>query len=170
LGGSLGARRLNGLIRESLGELVKGYTVIHQTGPEDGRKAEAAEHYKPYPFFREELPHIIAAAELVVCRSGAGTIWECASLGKPMILVPLSGSGTRGDQVENARYLEKAGAAVVLEEGGGPGALIGLVKALAADGQRRLSLGEAAARLASADGAALIARAIRDFLGGSRAS
>jgi UDP-N-acetylglucosamine--N-acetylmuramyl-(pentapeptide) pyrophosphoryl-undecaprenol N-acetylglucosamine transferase len=170
LGGSLGARQLNELVREHLGELTKEYTVVHQTGPNSGREPDPAEGYRPYPFIGEELPHVIAAAELVVCRSGAGTVWECAALGKPMILVPLSGSATRGDQVENARYLEKAGAAVTLREEDGPGALPKLVKALAADPGKRLALGEAASRFASADGAVLIAQAIRNFLEGNRAT
>jgi UDP-N-acetylglucosamine--N-acetylmuramyl-(pentapeptide) pyrophosphoryl-undecaprenol N-acetylglucosamine transferase len=62
------------------------------------------------------MPHVIAAADLVLCRSGAGTLWECAGLKKPMILLPLRGSGTRGDQVENARLFEKAGAALNLAD------------------------------------------------------
>ena len=59
------------------------------------------------------MPHVLAAAELVLGRSGAGTVWECAVLGKPMVLIPLS-VNSRGDQVENARFFEKAGAAVCL--------------------------------------------------------
>jgi UDP-N-acetylglucosamine--N-acetylmuramyl-(pentapeptide) pyrophosphoryl-undecaprenol N-acetylglucosamine transferase len=170
LGGSLGARQLNELVRENLGELTGDYTVVHQFGPNSVPEPAAAERYRPYPFIREDLPHVIAAAELVVCRSGAGTVWECAALGKPMILVPLSGSGTRGDQVENARYLERIGAAMALREGEGPEALPKLVEALAGDPEKRLALGEAAARFASVDGAALIAQAIRDFLEENRAT
>jgi UDP-N-acetylglucosamine--N-acetylmuramyl-(pentapeptide) pyrophosphoryl-undecaprenol N-acetylglucosamine transferase len=71
------------------------------------------EKYKPYAYFWDEIPHIISAAELIICRGGAGTIWECASLKKPMIIIPLRASGaSRGDQVENAGIFEKAGAAV----------------------------------------------------------
>jgi UDP-N-acetylglucosamine--N-acetylmuramyl-(pentapeptide) pyrophosphoryl-undecaprenol N-acetylglucosamine transferase len=66
----------------------------------------------PYAYFRDEIPHVIAAAELVLCRSGAGTIWECKYLNKPMVLIPFRGSGTRGDQVENARIFQDAGAAI----------------------------------------------------------
>jgi UDP-N-acetylglucosamine--N-acetylmuramyl-(pentapeptide) pyrophosphoryl-undecaprenol N-acetylglucosamine transferase len=57
------------------------------------------------------MKDILASSTVVAGRAGAGTIWECAALGKPMVLVPLAGSGTRGDQVENAMLAEKAGAA-----------------------------------------------------------
>ena len=144
LGGSLGSRELNDLVRLTLPELTRYYTVVHQSG--GGEKADpnnGVERYLCYPFFREELPHIIAAAELVLCRSGASTIWECKSLNKPMILVPLRGSGTRGDQVENARLFEEAGAAVCLSGGHSSEDLSGLVASLAGDGNRRKAMGEA---------------------------
>jgi len=117
LGGSLGARELNQLVVGSLDALTKNYIVVHQTGAgwEGGIKPSA--RYKPYSFIKEELPHVLAAAELVLARSGAGTVWECAAAGKPMVLLPLAGSGTRGDQIENAVFFEKAGAAVVLPPG-----------------------------------------------------
>ena len=112
LGGSSGSMEINRLIQESLPELVPYYTVVHQCGNNEGKFPASQEKYKPYAYFRDELPHIIAAADLIVCRGGAGTIWECAALHKPMVIIPLRGSGTRGDQVENARVFEKAGAAI----------------------------------------------------------
>ena len=113
LGGSLGSREINELVAECLPELTKYYTVVHQCGDNNiGGVSGQSGRYKPYAYFREEIPHVIAAAELVICRSGANTIWECKSLLKPMVLVPLRGSGTRGDQVENARLFEEAGAGI----------------------------------------------------------
>ena len=111
LGGSQGSREINELVWACLPELTRRYTVIHQTG-DDSAQSTGTGHYRPFAYFHEELPHILAAAELVICRSGAGTIWECASLRKPMVLIPLRGSGTRGDQVENARIFREAGAAI----------------------------------------------------------
>ncbi|MDR3276897.1 MAG: undecaprenyldiphospho-muramoylpentapeptide beta-N-acetylglucosaminyltransferase [Treponema sp.] len=163
LGGSLGARQLNELVRESLPELTRHYTVVHQTGPQSNWDIPAGERYRPYPFIYDEMPQVVAAAELVLCRSGAGTIWECAALGKPMILVPLAGSGTRGDQVENARHFQRAGAAEVLTgEAVQAATLAALVARLAGDEARRRSMGEAASRFAGADAAALIAAVLRD--------
>jgi len=113
LGGSLGSREINDLIKACLKNMTEFFTVVHQTGEDNIEDAsKESELYKPYAYFRDEIPHIIAAADLVLCRSGAGTIWECKYLKKPMVLIPLRGSGTRGDQVENARLFEEAGAAV----------------------------------------------------------
>ena len=149
LGGSLGSREINILVRACLPELTRYYTVVHQTGDSSSPKeaageisSKAAGRYKPYAHFQDEIPHIIAAAELVLCRSGAGTIWECKYLHKPMVLVPLRGSGTRGDQVENSRLFEEAGAAVCFT-GDDPEELSGLIVSLAGDPQRRRAMGEA---------------------------
>ncbi|MDR1909280.1 MAG: undecaprenyldiphospho-muramoylpentapeptide beta-N-acetylglucosaminyltransferase [Spirochaetaceae bacterium] len=160
LGGSLGARQLNGLVRDSLPALKEYYFVAHQTGPGNDWDIPPDEGYRSWPFIGEDMPHALAAADLVLCRSGAGTVWECASLGKPMILLPLSGPATRGDQVENARCLEKAGAALVLDGTAGPETLLALVKLLARDGARRESMAQAAAAFAPEDAAGLLAEAI----------
>ena len=160
LGGSLGSGEINTLVKACLGELTKYYTVVHQTGgsltdtqASGGEAKEIAPGYKPYAYFMEELPHVIAAAELVLCRSGAGTIWECKSLKKPMVLLPLRGSGTRGDQVENARLFEKKGAAICFmpsAEENSTAELLRLVASLAEDPQRRKVMGEAEITDASA--------------------
>ncbi|MDR0600737.1 MAG: undecaprenyldiphospho-muramoylpentapeptide beta-N-acetylglucosaminyltransferase [Treponema sp.] len=165
LGGSQGAAELNRLVGESLGELTGPYLVVHQTGRVPGGLSPAP-RYKPYPYLNAELPDILAAAELVLCRSGAGSVWECATAGKPMILLPLAGSGTRGDQVENAAFFEKAGAALVLAPDRREKAdLLAAVMGLAEDGERRAAMAAAAARVGAADGAALIARALMEALG-----
>jgi UDP-N-acetylglucosamine--N-acetylmuramyl-(pentapeptide) pyrophosphoryl-undecaprenol N-acetylglucosamine transferase len=164
LGGSQGAREINDAVREALGDLTGQYTVAHQTGPNQEWQAEASRKYRPYPYIREEMPQVLAAAELVLGRSGAGTVWEAAVAGKPMALIPLSGSGTRGDQVENAAFFERAGAAVVIRGGKRPGelaaALTKAVAELAENGGTRSAMAEAAARIGRIDGADIIARAI----------
>jgi UDP-N-acetylglucosamine--N-acetylmuramyl-(pentapeptide) pyrophosphoryl-undecaprenol N-acetylglucosamine transferase len=115
LGGSQGARELNELVVSSLDELTNNYLVVHQCGAGwETTTTKLSPKYKPYPYIKNELPHVLAAAQLVLARSGAGTVWECAVAGKPMVLLPLAGTGTRGDQLENARFFEKAGAAVIL--------------------------------------------------------
>jgi UDP-N-acetylglucosamine--N-acetylmuramyl-(pentapeptide) pyrophosphoryl-undecaprenol N-acetylglucosamine transferase len=74
-----------------------------------------------------------------------------------MILIPLRGSGTRGDQVENARIFAEAGAGLLPGGEGQPGEqLARAVAALAGDGERREALGAAARKLVKLDGAALI--------------
>jgi UDP-N-acetylglucosamine--N-acetylmuramyl-(pentapeptide) pyrophosphoryl-undecaprenol N-acetylglucosamine transferase len=116
LGGSQGAKEINDLVRECLTELVKYFYVVHQTGEvlEGKENPPPSRSYMPAAYIKDELPDILAAASLVIGRSGAGTVWEAAATGRPMLLIPLCGSGTRGDQVENARYFVEKGAAVML--------------------------------------------------------
>jgi UDP-N-acetylglucosamine--N-acetylmuramyl-(pentapeptide) pyrophosphoryl-undecaprenol N-acetylglucosamine transferase len=138
LGGSQGSREINSLVRAALPRLTERYTVVHQTGAQE--VFSPVPHYKPFAYFRDELPHVIAAAELVICRGGAGTLWECSCLGKPMVIIPLRGSGTRGDQVENARIFEEAGAAVSLTGDPSLEELGGIVESLAVDEGRRKAM------------------------------
>ncbi|HCC36399.1 MAG TPA: UDP-N-acetylglucosamine--N-acetylmuramyl-(pentapeptide) pyrophosphoryl-undecaprenol N-acetylglucosamine transferase [Treponema sp.] len=164
LGGSGGAREINGLIRDCAGELGKWYTVVHQTGPGNEKGFERSERYRPYPYFGEEMPDVLAAAELVVGRSG-GAVWEYAALGKPMVLIPLSGKGTRGDQVENARFFEKAGAAVSLT-GSDVNAenLVKIAGGIAEDSGRRQVMAAACEAIGKCDAASIIANYIKEFL------
>jgi UDP-N-acetylglucosamine--N-acetylmuramyl-(pentapeptide) pyrophosphoryl-undecaprenol N-acetylglucosamine transferase len=168
LGGSQGARELNTLVWGALPELAKYYTVIHQTGPgndggpEPSAAGAAGGRYRSYPYFKEEMPQVLAAADLVLSRSGAGTVWESAVLGKPMVLLPLRGR-TRGDQVENARFFEEAGAAAVLNPSApedGPGGLIRVIRELAENPGKLAAMSAAAARIGRNDGAAVIAAVV----------
>jgi UDP-N-acetylglucosamine--N-acetylmuramyl-(pentapeptide) pyrophosphoryl-undecaprenol N-acetylglucosamine transferase len=173
LGGSQGAQEINDLVRAALPELTRYYMVVHQTGPAVAWDLPASERYKPYPYIKEEMPHLLAAAELVLSRSGAGTIWENAVLGKPMVLIPLCGSGTRGDQVENARFFETAGAALTLSgEAANPENIAKTVNSLAVDEQKRLRMSAASLKIGAGDGAARIAEVLAEAIdiphGGSR--
>ena len=121
LGGSSGAKQINDLIVENLDWLCQNYIVVHQTGLVNSDeslskelKAKYGENYKPYSFIYEQMPDVLAAADLILSRAGANSIWEAAVLYKPMLLIPLCGSGTRGDQVDNAKFFEEKGAALVL--------------------------------------------------------
>lgn len=116
LGGSLGAHQLNSLVKENLNWLTERFFVVHQCGEKDKDFVpEKSENYRPYPFIYSQMPDVIACCDIVLSRAGANTLWEIAVLGKPSILIPLCGSGTRGDQVDNAHFFEKTGCAFVLE-------------------------------------------------------
>jgi UDP-N-acetylglucosamine--N-acetylmuramyl-(pentapeptide) pyrophosphoryl-undecaprenol N-acetylglucosamine transferase len=156
LGGSQGAKEINELIRATLPELTEQYTVVHQTGPGHQWDLSETERYKPFPYIKDELPFIMTAAEIIIGRSGAG-IFEWAVCGKPMILIPLTGSGTRGDQIENARYFEKAGAAFVLTgENANTNELIKAVKSLSHDTEKREAMAVASFRIGERNGAKII--------------
>lgn len=121
-GGSLGAAQINSLVRENLEWLCKNFVLVHQTGQnsdaEISQDASVAvkNNYHPFAFIYEEMPHVFAAADAVLSRSGANSIWEGAVLAKPMILLPLEGEGTRGDQVDNAEFFARQGAAIVIRK------------------------------------------------------
>ncbi len=119
-GGSLGARQLNELVAEIIGDLSRRCIVIHQTGTQGiSRSTEIGEpalpgRYYAAPTFSDRFPALLRRATVVVARAGAGTIEELAATGTPSILVPLSTRASRGDQIENAEKYAAAGAARVL--------------------------------------------------------
>ncbi len=121
LGGSSGARQINSLVYENLDFLCRHYIVVHQTGllnaddkTEQELKEKYSGRYKPYQFIYQEMPDVLAACDVILSRAGANSIWEAAVLSKPMVLIPLCGSGTRGDQVDNAEFFRQRDAALVL--------------------------------------------------------
>jgi len=167
LGGSQGAQEINDLVRAALPSLTEIYTVVHQTGPALEWEVKAGEKYKPFPYIKEELPHVMAAAEIVMGRSGAG-IWEWAVLGKPMLLIPLRGKGTRGDQVENAQVFQEAGAAQVLGENPTPQEMMFAVTSFANDERKREVMAASSAKIGNKDSAKIIAEILFEAAGGSK--
>ncbi|MCL2271708.1 MAG: undecaprenyldiphospho-muramoylpentapeptide beta-N-acetylglucosaminyltransferase [Treponema sp.] len=160
LGGSQGAKEINELVRAAFSGLTGIYTVVHQTGPNQNWDIKESEKYKPFAYIKDEMPDVMAAAEIVAGRSGAG-IWEWATCGKPMLLIPLTGSGTRGDQVENARYFEKKGAALVLcGDDANPEGFVKTVRMLAVDAGKREEMALSSSVIGKTESAEFIARAI----------
>jgi UDP-N-acetylglucosamine--N-acetylmuramyl-(pentapeptide) pyrophosphoryl-undecaprenol N-acetylglucosamine transferase len=172
-GGALGSHRINRTVGEVLGELLPTCQIIHQCGdnPETGDGAWLAERagalpaalrsrYALTPYVGEELRDVFAAAELVIGRSGAGTVNECCHLAKPAIYIPLP--GTSGDeQTHNARLVEAAGGAVVFPQVSlTPAGLLEAARRLLADRSGLHAMGERARSLAVPDAAERIARLI----------
>ncbi len=121
LGGSSGAKQINQLVQNNLEFLCKHYNVVHQTGLinndsncEQTLKEKYGDSYRPFNFIYKEMPDVLSAADVILSRAGANSIWEAAVLYKPMVLIPLCGNGTRGDQVDNAKFFKEKGAAQVL--------------------------------------------------------
>ncbi len=162
LGGSLASAAVNALVAGCIDRLVASCCVVHQVG---GSPAARRARYLPLPFIGEELPDVMAAAELVVSRAGANTLSELAVLGKPSVLIPLPLSSSRGDQLRNAERFRAAGASVVLDEAAGsPGLLADTVEALLADRERLGRMGAAARSLGAPHAEREIARLIRERL------
>lgn len=115
MGGSQGAQAINKALRQALPELTKDFDIIHLCGK--GNEAPELQGTKGYwqaPFLREELPDALAACDLVLSRAGANAINEFQALKKPMLLVPLPLSASRGDQILNAQSYVKRGIARIL--------------------------------------------------------
>ena len=114
MGGSLGSAALNEAVKQSLTWLCERYNVVHIRGKGNLDASLSHESYRQYEFVGEEMADLYAASALVVCRSGANTLFELLALCKPSVLVPLPAAQSRGDQILNARYFEKLGYAHVL--------------------------------------------------------
>ena len=115
LGGSQGASEVNNLIASILELLTESFFVIHQMGELLYKKSDK-KNYITASLFKEDFPDILAASDLVISRAGAGTLWENGVTGKPSILIPLGSGSSRGDQIRNADFFEKHGAAIVLKD------------------------------------------------------
>ena len=163
-GGSQGAHAINEAMIRCLPELRRqapGIHIIHQTGERDYNDAlvayqslgESAEVFK----FIEDMPAAFARADLVVCRSGASTVAEITAAGKPAIFVPFP-RATDDHQRVNALALERASAAVLVEESKLEGVwLAETIAALLQDSHRLRRMSEAARRLAHPNAARDIA-------------
>jgi len=163
-GGSQGAHAINQAMIRCLPALKReapGIHVIHQTGERDYNDAlaayqnlgKAAEVFK----FIEDMPAAFARADLVVCRSGASTVAEIAAAGKPAVFVPFPRAAD-DHQTVNALALERAGAAVLVEESKLDGVwLAETIAALLGDRARLEQMSEAARGLAHPNAARDIA-------------
>ena len=120
-GGSQGARVMSEIVPPAIERLDAALrarlSVVQQARAEDldavratyARLGVAAECE---PFFAD-LPARMAAAHLIVSRSGASTVAELSAIGRPAILVPLPHALDQ-DQLANAGVLEQAGGAVTV--------------------------------------------------------
>jgi UDP-N-acetylglucosamine--N-acetylmuramyl-(pentapeptide) pyrophosphoryl-undecaprenol N-acetylglucosamine transferase len=154
-GGSQGARAINQAMIESLPglrERVPSLHIIHQTGQREYdavlaayEKASASGEVHE---FIDDMPGTFARADLLVCRSGASTVAEITAAGKPAIFVPFPRAADDHQNV-NARALERAGAAIVVEESNLEAAyLVDTIAAVLGDPHRLSAMSAAAKSLA----------------------
>ena len=125
--GSLGAENMNEVMCSviALAGKTPGFTLIHSAGVEGYEKmvthlrSTVPDYEKNGMDVREyiyDMPRVMAAADLVLCRAGASTISELAYMHKPTIFVP-SPYVTNNHQYKNAKVVEDAGGALIFEEG-----------------------------------------------------
>jgi UDP-N-acetylglucosamine--N-acetylmuramyl-(pentapeptide) pyrophosphoryl-undecaprenol N-acetylglucosamine transferase len=116
MGGSLGAQKLNELVRAALPILNRTFDVIHLCGRGKNDCGCVACGYHQYEYIDKELPDLFALSDVVLSRAGANSVFELLALNKPSVLVPLTSASTRGDQMLNANYFKKKGYAEVLDQ------------------------------------------------------
>ncbi|TCK93123.1 UDP-N-acetylglucosamine-N-acetylmuramylpentapeptide N-acetylglucosamine transferase [Natranaerovirga hydrolytica] len=117
IGGSLGSRKINEVVRKTIPNILKQYQIIHICGKGNiDPSLTHLEGYTQYEYVKEELSHFLACADVVVSRAGANTISELLALKKPHILIPLSASASRGDQILNAYSFKEQGFSYVINE------------------------------------------------------
>lgn len=161
--GSLGAQVMNGQMvdyftrTEAQGDTFhhihgagRNYQSVVQALTERGITLEGHPRFEVREYIYD-MPAVMAAADLVLCRAGASTIAEITAIAKPCILVP-SPNVTADHQTKNARVLSEAGGAILLPENESSGqVLYETVTGLLADSTKRASMAEALKRLGTAD-------------------
>ncbi|MFC4024575.1 undecaprenyldiphospho-muramoylpentapeptide beta-N-acetylglucosaminyltransferase [Oceanobacillus longus] len=117
MGGSGGSQKINETIRGSLPELLSSFQIIHICGQDKIDQSIDEVGYVQFEYINEELKDIFAATDYVLSRAGSNAIFEFLALRIPMLLIPLSKSASRGDQIINANSFQEKRYARVLEEG-----------------------------------------------------
>jgi len=160
MGGSLGAQAVNEALRAALPELLPRFDIVHLCGKGKLDEAAACPGYVQYEYISQELPDLLAMADIVLSRAGANAVFEFLALKKPALLIPLSMNASRGDQIQNARYFEKRGYARVLpQEEMTPQSLIKELNALYDGRESYLAAMEQAPHTDGTDGVLAVIRA-----------
>lgn len=128
-GGSTGASAINELVFETVGELVKDFFVLHQTGNSsltcDFQRAHEVKQKLPKDLrekyivrdfiMPEEIGFVLKNTDVVVSRSGINTVMELIALEKKALLIPLM-HGQEGEQLENAKFYSSLGLGELIEQ------------------------------------------------------
>lgn len=121
-GGAQGSQQINAVVSDSLPWLLQQANVVHQCGPGNvetlrsglgSLPGELAGRYHLTGFIGSDLPDVLALCDVMISRSGAGTLAEVTALGKAAVFIPLA-TAAGNEQAHNARHLADAGAAVAL--------------------------------------------------------
>jgi len=121
LGGSQGARAIDNVFIEMAARLPKEHlSIVHQTRSENMEVVKAA--YEKHGVnadvtsFIDDIACKFSWEDIVVARSGAGSVAEVAAVNRPAIFIPLPTS-QGGHQLTNAKVLSDLGKAIIVEEG-----------------------------------------------------
>jgi UDP-N-acetylglucosamine--N-acetylmuramyl-(pentapeptide) pyrophosphoryl-undecaprenol N-acetylglucosamine transferase len=156
-GGSGGALRINLAAAEGFGG-VTPYTVVQISGRRDFSRLQVHNPRHTILEFADDIWRYLAAADVVVSRAGAGSVFDIAAAGKAAILIPFP-YATGDHQLENARYFTDRGAAeLMLDSEVGARELRDRVEDLLGDDARREELARRMGALATPGAAGEVAR------------
>jgi UDP-N-acetylglucosamine--N-acetylmuramyl-(pentapeptide) pyrophosphoryl-undecaprenol N-acetylglucosamine transferase len=175
-GGSQGARHLNQVVTAALPYLLPVCQVLHVSGEltyeetraqaqdqlkHDPTGGQLARRYQLHAYLDEPMPSALAASDVVLCRSGAATLAELATLGKPSLLIPLPPGFTGSPQQVNAEMFTQTGAAtMLLDKDLDADALCKLLLPLLAEPRHLAAMGNAARAFAHPNAAYELADAV----------
>ena len=174
-GGSQGSQKINSVLLAILPQILEKFEIIHQTGRNNFKQVEREaklvvpdklkQYYHPLAFLDEkESGNAYFSADLVVSRSGAGSIFEIAANSKPSILIPLAGSA-QNHQVRNAYSYAKKGATLVIEEGNfKPHFIFERIKYLFSQPKKLKEMSERAKQFARPNAARILAEYLVTYL------
>ncbi len=157
-GGSQGARSLNEAVSAAVPALTAaGVWVLHAHGPKN-TPTVSAPGYVPVPYL-ERMDLAYAAADVALCRAGAMTVAEVATVGLPAVYVPLPHGN--GEQELNARPVVDAGGGTLVRDADLTGERVAsLVTDLVADPDRLAATAAAARRSGHAGADETLARIV----------
>ena len=112
-GGGSGSEAINQAVRTFAPTLARKYYLLHVCG-HGNTLASRIQNYKQVEFI-QDMGAAYAAADLIICRSGAGAVFEALALKKRTLFIPLE-KASRGDQKENAAYFQRLGLCHVLPQ------------------------------------------------------
>lgn len=170
-GGSQGARSLNQALADARDRLLgQGVQILHVWGPKNlpadaqtSQDPETGARYVPVGYV-DEMTRAYAAADLMLGRSGAGTVVETAIVGLPAVFVPLPHGN--GEQGRNAAGLVAAGGAVTVPDSELTGERLLREVARIHDPDELSSMSAAGMRLMRPDAATVLAEMVRSVAGG----
>ena len=174
-GGSKGARSINQALLAVLPQFLAEMQVVHISGQLDwpavegarqALDAQLAARYRAFPYLHEQMGAALSVADLALSRAGASSLGEFPSFGLPAILVPYP-YAWRYQQV-NAAYLQRRGAAEVVQDDELPERLLPMVLALINDSERRAQMRQSMLKLAYPQAARSIAGLLVDLASGEK--
>ncbi|WP_158887296.1 undecaprenyldiphospho-muramoylpentapeptide beta-N-acetylglucosaminyltransferase [Amycolatopsis anabasis] len=166
-GGSQGAQSINAALSGAAKDFADaGIGVLHAHGPKNTLAVQdfpGKPPYLPVPYL-ERMDLAYAAADVVLCRSGAMTAAEVSAVGLPAIFVPLPHGN--GEQAVNARPAVDAGAALMVDDADlTPGKVAELVVPLVTDADRVAKMSAAAVGLGHREADEVLAKIVLEAAG-----